>query len=68
VPRIFAEVQQAGGVADEEMARVFNLGIGMVVALPRSAVEAALLALADAGQEAMVVGQLVPGRRRVCLA
>ena len=36
VPRIFAEIQEAGGVDDEEMARVFNLGLGMVVAvLPR---------------------------------
>jgi phosphoribosylformylglycinamidine cyclo-ligase len=65
VPRIFQEVQQAGRVADEEMARVFNLGIGMVLAVPRSAVSAALAALQRSGQEALVIGQLVPGRRRV---
>ena len=34
VPRIFAEVQAAGDVADDEMARVFNLGIGMVAIVP----------------------------------
>ena len=33
-PRIFAEVQRAGDVADAEMASVFNLGVGMVAALP----------------------------------
>jgi phosphoribosylformylglycinamidine cyclo-ligase len=65
VPRIFQEVQQAGQVDDEEMARVFNLGIGMVVALPRSAVRAALTALRQSGQEATVVGHLVPGKRQV---
>jgi phosphoribosylformylglycinamidine cyclo-ligase len=65
VPRIFHEVQQAGRVADEEMARVFNLGIGMVLALPRSAVSAALAALRRSGQEATVVGHLVPGRRQI---
>ena len=27
-PRIFAEIQQAGDVCDEEMEQVFNLGLG----------------------------------------
>jgi phosphoribosylformylglycinamidine cyclo-ligase len=67
VPRIFREVQEAGQVDDDEMARVFNLGIGMVVALPLSAVDAALAALHRFGQEAVIVGQLVPGRRQVRL-
>ena len=30
-PPIFGEIQRLGGVSDEEMAKVFNLGIGMVV-------------------------------------
>ena len=30
VPRIFREIQRLGDVADHEMARTFNLGIGMV--------------------------------------
>jgi phosphoribosylformylglycinamidine cyclo-ligase len=67
VPRIFREVQEAGQVDDDEMARVFNLGIGMVVALPLSAVDAALAALHRFGQEALIVGHLVPGRRQVHL-
>ncbi len=48
-PRIFAEVQQAGGISDEEMARVFNLGIGMVAVVP--------------AEEASVALELVPGAR-----
>ena len=31
VPRIFAEIQRLGAVDDDEMARVFNLGLGMVL-------------------------------------
>ena len=31
VPRVFAEIQRLGDVSDDEMARVFNLGLGMVV-------------------------------------
>src|SRR5205814_2536847 len=29
-PRIFGEIQRLGGIDDEEMARVFNLGMGMI--------------------------------------
>jgi phosphoribosylformylglycinamidine cyclo-ligase len=67
VPRIFAEVQEAGGVDDEEMVRVFNMGLGMVIALPPTVVGAALAALSRCGQEAAVVGRLVPGAQRVRL-
>ena len=65
VPPIFAEIQRAGDIDDDEMARAFNLGIGMVVALPPSVVDAALAVLAGSGREARVVGHLAPGRRRV---
>ena len=33
-PRIFGEIQAAGDVADDEMAQVFNLGLGMVAVVP----------------------------------
>ncbi len=33
-PPIFGEIQRLGMVDDDEMARVFNLGIGMVVVVP----------------------------------
>ena len=68
VPRIFAEVQEAGGIEDDEMARVFNLGLGMVLIVPRRVVDLTLAGLTAAGQEAVVVGELVSGRRRVHFA
>ena len=46
VPRVFAEIQRRGDVADDEMARVFNLGLGMVAVVPTEAVGAAQDALA----------------------
>jgi phosphoribosylformylglycinamidine cyclo-ligase len=66
-PRIFAEIQRAGDVNDQEMVRVFNLGLGMVTVVARADTERAIEALAAAGQEAMVVGRLVPGTGRVRL-
>jgi phosphoribosylformylglycinamidine cyclo-ligase len=66
-PRIFSEVQRAGDVDDDEMARVFNLGLGMVVAVDRADVDATLKILNAAGQDARAVGQIESGRRQVRL-
>jgi phosphoribosylformylglycinamidine cyclo-ligase len=67
VPRIFGEVQRAGDVSDSEMARVFNLGLGMVVAVAADAVAATLAGLAGFGVDAVVVGSVVPGDRGVTI-
>ena len=61
VPRIFAEIQRAGRVSDEEMTRVFNLGLGMVVVVPAAEVEATLAVLEPYGHAARVVGEVVAG-------
>ena len=47
VPRIFRELQAMGGVDDDEMARVFNMGVGMVLAVPASGVDDVVATLAD---------------------
>jgi phosphoribosylformylglycinamidine cyclo-ligase len=67
VPRIFTEIQRLGDVADAEMTRVFNLGIGMVVAVdPADAFEAIDVARSD-GHLAVAVGEVVEGSGRVVL-
>jgi phosphoribosylformylglycinamidine cyclo-ligase len=67
-PRIFDEIQRSGRIEDSEMERVFNLGLGMVVAVAPASAESALRVLADADRPATVVGELVGGHRRVRLA
>jgi phosphoribosylformylglycinamidine cyclo-ligase len=67
VPRIFAEIQRAGDVDDTEMARVFNLGIGMVAIVPADEVHATLDVLRTAGHRAVEVGRVESGERRVTL-
>ncbi|MDD9368685.1 MAG: phosphoribosylformylglycinamidine cyclo-ligase [Acidimicrobiales bacterium] len=68
VPRVFTEIQRHGEVSDDEMARVFNLGLGMVVVVPRDDVDRALGLLRDAGHAATEIGSLTtagadsPGR------
>ncbi|HLI01529.1 MAG TPA: phosphoribosylformylglycinamidine cyclo-ligase [Acidimicrobiales bacterium] len=60
-PRIFAEIAAAGGVDDGEMLRVFNLGIGMVLAVDPAQAEEVLAVLGSFGHDPVRIGELVPG-------
>jgi phosphoribosylformylglycinamidine cyclo-ligase len=66
-PEIFFEIQRRGPVSAEEMVRVFNCGLGMVVALDPSAAEAALTLARTSGVEASIVGAVREGTRQVVL-
>jgi phosphoribosylformylglycinamidine cyclo-ligase len=66
-PEIFFEIQRRGPVNAEEMVRVFNCGLGMVVALDPSAAEAALTLARASGVDASLVGTLRPGTGQVSL-
>lgn len=64
LPRIFSEVQRAGAIDDDEMAKVFNLGIGMVLAVSQHSVEDATAALAAHGHRAVAIGEIASGNGR----
>ena len=55
VPPIFSLIQQRGDIADDEMVRTFNVGIGMTAVVPAAAAEAALAALPEARRIGRVV-------------
>jgi phosphoribosylformylglycinamidine cyclo-ligase len=61
VPPIFGEIQRLGDVADEEMARVFNLGIGMAVIVPAEDAHKTLDVLRTAGHRATEIGDVERG-------
>jgi phosphoribosylformylglycinamidine cyclo-ligase len=67
VPRIFGEIALCGGVVEAEMERVFNLGIGMVLAVAPGDAASACEVLRTAGLEAAVVGEVVPGSGQLTL-
>ena len=67
VPAIFTLIQQRGDIADDEMVRTFNLGIGMTVVVPARHVELALSVLPDANRIGRVV-TVEPGEPRVRFA
>ncbi len=59
-PAIFARLAEGGGVADAEMLRTFNCGVGMVLVVARDDTDGVLEHLTAAGERAWVVGSLVP--------
>jgi len=63
-PRVFAEVQASGAVADAEMEHVFNLGLGMLAVVPAEAARPALDAVRAQGHESWVVGEITAGTGR----
>jgi len=65
VPPVFETLRKAGGVADVEMFRTFNMGIGFVVVVPpgEGAVAAAMTTLGDLGVYRL--GEIVEGERGV---
>jgi phosphoribosylformylglycinamidine cyclo-ligase len=65
VPTIFGEIRRLGQVAVGEMARVFNLGLGMVLMVDADRAAAALDALRAGGVDAAVVGRVEDGSRGV---
>jgi phosphoribosylformylglycinamidine cyclo-ligase len=65
---VFEWLQREGRVADAEMYRVFNCGIGMTVQVAASDADRALGILRAAGQEALVIGEVRAGARGVVIA
>jgi phosphoribosylformylglycinamidine cyclo-ligase len=56
MPPLFQWLQQHGGVADAEMHRVFNCGIGMIVIVAADQADAALAQLQEAGETVTKIG------------
>jgi phosphoribosylformylglycinamidine cyclo-ligase len=65
---VFDWLQRQGKIADAEMYRVFNCGIGMTVHVAANDAERAIGILREAGQEALVIGEVRTGTRGVVIA
>jgi phosphoribosylformylglycinamidine cyclo-ligase len=70
VPSVFGWVQGLGGIAADEMDRVFNMGVGMVLVVSPHFAESIQKQLADLGHDAWRIGEVreaTPGDDRVVL-
>jgi len=59
MPPLFGWLQRHGGVADAEMHRVFNCGIGMVVIVAADQADQALQLLSARGERVWRIGEIV---------
>jgi len=59
MPQLFQWLQQQGGVADTEMHRVFNCGIGMVIVVEAAQADAVAATLAAQGETVSRIGEIV---------
>ncbi|MGH8250335.1 MAG: phosphoribosylformylglycinamidine cyclo-ligase [Steroidobacteraceae bacterium] len=56
---VWGWIRESGNIADAEMHRTFNCGIGMVAVLPPDAVDSSLDLLRSCGEDASVIGEVV---------
>lgn len=59
-PELFNWLAKAGNIGDDEMHRVFNCGIGMVLVVQPNKVDSAMSMLANAGELPTRIGEIVP--------
>jgi phosphoribosylformylglycinamidine cyclo-ligase len=67
IPRLFRFIQEAGGIERDEMYRVFNMGIGYVMAVRRADVVRAVEVLRRTGARPLVIGYVKEGNGPVRL-
>jgi phosphoribosylformylglycinamidine cyclo-ligase len=62
---IFELVQKKAGVDEEEMYRDFNMGLGMILAVPAKQAEAVLRRAKKLKEKAYLIGEIVKGKQIV---
>ena len=62
IPPIFTMLQKKGNIDEHDMFNTFNMGVGMIVIVPKADAETAIAAL-DCG--AYVIGEIVAGEEKV---
>jgi phosphoribosylformylglycinamidine cyclo-ligase len=65
IPKLFRALQSWGGVPEEELWEVFNMGLGFIIIVPREQADDALKFLEEQGERAYRVGEIVKGASRV---
>ena len=58
-PDVFRWLQETGNIAEDEMHRTFNMGIGMVFAVSKDDLDDAINGLEEQGEQPVIIGDLV---------
>jgi phosphoribosylformylglycinamidine cyclo-ligase len=65
IPAIFPLLQQWGNIAEQEMYRTFNMGIGMIVIVSAEDAAAVMQDLSARGETVYRIGEIVSGNKKV---
>jgi phosphoribosylformylglycinamidine cyclo-ligase len=63
IPPLFELLRRLGNVPDEDYRRTFNLGVGMILAVPQRSAEKAEAALRRIGEEPFRIGSVIAHKR-----
>lgn len=67
IPEVFKVIAREGPVSTDEMYRVFNMGIGMVLVVPVEQSGGILNELKERGEDARIIGRVVEGDKKTQL-
>ncbi len=65
VPPIFTLIRKKAGIDDNEMYRDFNMGLGMILVVPRKQADAIIKKASKMGEKAYIVGEVIKGKEIV---
>lgn len=68
IPEIFKYIQYSGNIEDNEMFRVLNCGVGMVVVVDKNNADKTIEKLIKSGEKAWKIGEIVDGSGEVNFA
>ncbi len=66
-PAVFRLIQSVGNIPEKDMFNTFNMGVGMCVTVPKTEADKAVEILRAQGEDAYIVGEVVPGEDGVQL-
>ena len=65
---LFDRIARAGNIPMRDMYNTFNMGVGMCIAVGADQADEAVRVLRANGEDARIIGEVVPGEERVTLA
>lgn len=65
VPPLFRFIQEKGEIMDDEMFRVFNMGVGMVLVVSNDHLDKVIKKLRENGEKPFLIGEITKGKKKV---
>ena len=64
-PEIFRLIEKRGGIPERDMFNTFNMGVGMSLIVSKKDADRALRVLAEQGEEAYVIGEIIRSAEKI---